>query len=45
MKSKIPKAIDKEIPKVFDDPKLQRSYEEARKAARKAGLIGKITFA
>lgn len=44
MKGKIQKTIDG-IPKVFVEPRLQKSYEEARKAARKAGLIGKITFA
>lgn len=44
MKGKIQKPVD-EIPKVFHEPKLQKSHEEARKAAKKAGLIGKITFA
>ena len=37
--------MEEKIPKVFSEPKLQKSYEAARKAARKAGLIGKITFA
>jgi len=45
MKTKNQKAISEEIPKVFDDPILQKSYEELRKATQKAGLIGKITFA
>lgn len=45
MKGKVLKAMNEEIPKVFDDPILQKSYEELRKAAQKAGLIGKITFA
>jgi len=33
--------MKEKIPKVFSEPKLQKSYE----AARRAGLIGKITFA
>jgi len=45
MKTKHQKSDEDYIPKVFDDPKLQKSYEEMRKAAKKEGLTGKFTFA